>query len=104
MLAGGKLRPMGVRVKLGVSGQSVHNWAYTWHEQGVIGLLLKIGDKGRRATRTLSDEMVASVMLMTEARPEPGRRCSQVSVPNHLHRKLRNFSHDDLSFLSRRLK
>ncbi|KAG8148512.1 helix-turn-helix domain-containing protein [Burkholderia catarinensis] len=34
MLAGGKLRPMAVSTKLGVSGQSVYNWAHTWREQG----------------------------------------------------------------------
>ncbi|WP_175966511.1 helix-turn-helix domain-containing protein [Burkholderia sp. BCC0322] len=41
MLAGGKLRPLAVGAKLGVSGQSVYNWALTWREQGVIGLLVE---------------------------------------------------------------
>ncbi|KVW47310.1 helix-turn-helix domain-containing protein [Burkholderia ubonensis] len=64
MLAGGKLRPMAVGVRLRVSGQSVYNWAHTWREQGVIGLLVKIGHEGGRP-RALSDEMIASVEPLT---------------------------------------
>ncbi|KUY56368.1 MULTISPECIES: helix-turn-helix domain-containing protein [unclassified Burkholderia] len=68
MLAGGKLSPMTVAAKLGVSGQSVYNWAHTWREQGVIGLLIKIGHKGGRP-RALSDEMIAAVVRMASAEP-----------------------------------
>ncbi|WP_080432492.1 helix-turn-helix domain-containing protein [Burkholderia ubonensis] len=68
MLAGGKLRPMAVSEKLGVSGQSVYNWAHTWREQGVIGLLAKIGHKGGRP-RALSDEMIAAAVRIASAEP-----------------------------------
>ncbi|KVD59120.1 transposase [Burkholderia ubonensis] len=68
MLAGGKLRPMAVGAKLGVSGQSVYNWAHTWRDQGVIGLLIKIGHKGGRP-RALSDEMIAAVVRMASTEP-----------------------------------
>ncbi|HDR9512260.1 transposase [Burkholderia cepacia] len=68
MLAGGKLSPIAVSAKLGVSGQSVYNWAHTWREQGVIGLLIKIGHKGGRP-RALSDEMIAAVVRMASAEP-----------------------------------
>ncbi|WP_244110189.1 helix-turn-helix domain-containing protein [Burkholderia ambifaria] len=68
MLAGGKLRPMAVGEKLGVSGQSVYNWAHTWREQGMIGLLVKIGHKGGRP-RALSDEMIAAVVQMASVEP-----------------------------------
>ncbi|WP_155646796.1 helix-turn-helix domain-containing protein [Burkholderia territorii] len=68
MLAGGKLRPKAVGAKLGVSGQSVYNWAHTWRDQGVIGLLIKIGHKGGRP-RALSDEMVAAFVRMVSAEP-----------------------------------
>lgn len=68
MLAGGKLSAMAVGAKLGVSGQSVYNWAHTWREQGVIGLLIKIGHKGGRP-RALSDEMIAAVVRMASAEP-----------------------------------
>ncbi|MGC3030617.1 helix-turn-helix domain-containing protein, partial [Burkholderia sp. DN3021] len=68
MLAGGKLRPMAVGARLGVSGQSVYNWTHTWREQGVIGLLVKIGHKGGRP-RALSDEMIATVVRMASGEP-----------------------------------
>ncbi|WP_323123668.1 helix-turn-helix domain-containing protein [Burkholderia alba] len=68
MLAGGKLSPMAVGVKLGVSGQSVYNWAHTWPEQGVMELLIKIGDKSGRS-RALSDEMIGAVVRMASAEP-----------------------------------
>ncbi|KVP82172.1 transposase [Burkholderia ubonensis] len=68
MLASGKLRPVAVGAKLGVSGQSVYNWAHTWREQGVIGLLVKIGHKGGRP-RALSDEMITAVVRMASVEP-----------------------------------
>ncbi|OXJ21420.1 transposase [Burkholderia sp. HI2714] len=68
MLAGGKLPPMAVGAKLGVSGQSVYNWAHTWRDQGVIGLLVKIGHKGGRP-RALSDEMIAAAVRMASVEP-----------------------------------
>ncbi|CAH2904425.1 MAG: hypothetical protein PCALPYG88_7362 [uncultured Paraburkholderia sp.] len=49
MPAGDKLRSMGVHAKPDVRDQLVHNWAYTWREQGMIGLLVTTGHKGRRA-------------------------------------------------------
>ncbi|HHV7525565.1 TPA: helix-turn-helix domain-containing protein [Burkholderia orbicola] len=68
MLAGGKLSPMAVGAKLGVSRQSVYNWAHTWREQGVIGRLIKIGHKGGRP-RALSDEVIAAVVRVASAEP-----------------------------------
>ncbi|MEB2558818.1 helix-turn-helix domain-containing protein [Burkholderia cenocepacia] len=68
MLAGGKLSPMTVGAKLGVSGQSVYNWALTRREQGVIGLLIKIGNKGGRP-RASSDEMIAAVVCLVSTEP-----------------------------------
>ncbi|WP_063901152.1 helix-turn-helix domain-containing protein [Burkholderia ubonensis] len=68
MLVSGKLRPMAVGTKLGVSAQSVYNSAHTWREQGVIGLLVKIGHKGGRP-RALSDEMIAAVVRMESVEP-----------------------------------
>ncbi|WP_232440839.1 helix-turn-helix domain-containing protein [Burkholderia ubonensis] len=68
MLAGGKLRPMAVGAKLGVSGQSVYNWAHTSREQGVIGLLAKIGHKGGRP-RAMNDEMIAAAIRLASTEP-----------------------------------
>ena len=68
MLAGGKLSPMAVGAKLGVSGQSVYNWAHTWRNQGVIGLLAKIGHKGGRP-RAMNDEMIAAAIRLASTEP-----------------------------------
>jgi transposase len=68
MLAGGKLRPMAIGAKLGVCGQSIYDWAHTWREQGVIGLLVKIGHRGGRP-RALSDEMIAAVVCTASVEP-----------------------------------
>lgn len=68
MLASGKLRPMAVGAKLGMSGQSVYNWAHAWREQGVIGLLAKIGHKGGRP-RAMTDEMIATAMELASTEP-----------------------------------
>lgn len=48
-----------IALKLGVSGQSVYNWAHAWREHGVCGLL--IGHKGGRP-RALSEAMLATAM------------------------------------------
>ncbi|RQT73134.1 helix-turn-helix domain-containing protein [Burkholderia cepacia] len=68
MLASSQLRAVAVGAKLGVSAQSVYNQAHSWREQGVIGLLVKIGHKGGRP-RVLSDEMVAAFVRMASVEP-----------------------------------
>ncbi|RQR48233.1 transposase [Burkholderia sp. Bp9126] len=68
LMLGGGLRPMAVGAKLGVSSQSVYNWAHTWREQGVIGLLAKIGHKGGRL-RAVNDEMIAVAIRLVSTEP-----------------------------------
>ena len=67
MLAGGKFRPAAIGERLGVSAQSVYNWAHIWRGQGIPGLLLRVGHKGGRP-RVLSEEMVASAVDIASTR------------------------------------
>lgn len=59
LLLGRELKLTEIALKLGVSGQSVYNWAHAWREHGVCGLL--IGHKGGRP-RALSEAMLATAM------------------------------------------
>ncbi|WP_232444822.1 helix-turn-helix domain-containing protein [Burkholderia ubonensis] len=52
--------------KLGVSDQSIYNWARAWREQGVVGLL--VGHKGGRS-RALPDEMADAATQFAQAKP-----------------------------------
>jgi len=55
MLLGRKVKLTEIASKLGVSGQSVYNWAHAWHDKGVCGLL--VGHKGGHPL-ALSDAMI----------------------------------------------
>ncbi|MFT4434629.1 helix-turn-helix domain-containing protein [Caballeronia sp. 15715] len=57
LLLGRRVKLTEIASKLGVSGQSVYNWAHAWREQGVCGLLT--GHKGGRP-RALSEGMLAT--------------------------------------------
>jgi transposase len=57
LLLGRRVKLTEIASKLGVSGQSVCNWAHAWREQGVCGLLT--GHKGGRP-RALSEGMLAT--------------------------------------------
>jgi transposase len=57
LLLGRRVKLTEIASKLGVSGQSVYNWAHAWREQGVCGLLT--GHKGGRP-RALSEAMLAT--------------------------------------------
>ncbi|KVG81699.1 hypothetical protein WJ36_13975 [Burkholderia ubonensis] len=61
-----KVRPAEVAAKLGVSDQSIYNWARAWREQGVVGLL--VGHKGDRP-RALPDEVVDAAAQFAQAEP-----------------------------------
>jgi transposase len=57
LLLGRRVKLTEIASKLGVSGQSVYNWAHAWREHGVCGLLT--GHKGGRP-RALSEGMLAT--------------------------------------------
>ena len=57
LLLGRRIKLTEIASKLGVSGQSVYNWAHAWREHGVCGLLT--GHKGGRP-RALSEGMLAT--------------------------------------------
>lgn len=61
ILVGRKMKPSDIALQLGVSGQSIYNWAHAWNNKGICGLL--VGHKGGRPL-ALSDAMV---MTATEA-------------------------------------
>jgi transposase len=64
MLLGRKVKLTAIASKLGVSGQSVYNWAHAWHDKGVCGLL--VGHKGGRPL-ALSDAMIATAIEAARA-------------------------------------
>ncbi|KVO40117.1 transposase [Burkholderia ubonensis] len=66
LMLASKVRPAEVAAKLGVSDQSIYNWARAWREQGVVGLL--VGHKGGR-TRALADEMVDAAAQFAQTEP-----------------------------------
>nr|WP_269764490.1 helix-turn-helix domain-containing protein [Burkholderia ubonensis] len=66
LMLASKVRPAEVAAKLGVSDQSIYNWARAWREQGVVGLL--VGHKGGRP-RALPDEMVDAAAQFAQAEP-----------------------------------
>ncbi|KVD55001.1 transposase [Burkholderia ubonensis] len=66
LMLASKVRPAEVAAKLGVSDQSIYNWARAWREQGVVGLL--VGHKGGRP-RALPDEMVDATAQFVQAEP-----------------------------------
>jgi len=57
MLLGRKTKLSEIAATLGVSGQSVYNWAHAWQKHGLCGLL--VGHKGGRP-RALSEAMIAT--------------------------------------------
>jgi transposase len=61
---GRKVKLTEVSEMLGVSGQSVYNWAHAWRKNGLCGLL--IGHKGGRP-RALSDVMIATAVEAARA-------------------------------------
>lgn len=98
MLAGGKLRPMAVADKLGVSGQSVYNWAHVWRKHGVIGLLARVGHKGGRP-RALNAEMVAAAVRMASAEP-----LTRAQIAQRLEAQFGTLPFEHLDTLSEALK
>ncbi|KVG89789.1 transposase [Burkholderia ubonensis] len=66
LMLASKVRPTEAAEKLGVSDQSIYNWARTWREQGVVGLL--VGHKGGRP-RALPDEVVDAAAQFAQAEP-----------------------------------
>ena len=64
MMLGRKIKLTEVAAQLGVSGQSVYNWAHAWRESGIFGLL--VGHKGGRP-RSLSEAMIATAVEAASA-------------------------------------
>src|ERR1700730_11651765 len=64
MMLGRKVKLTEMASKLGVSGQSVYNWAHAWHDQGVCGVL--VGHKGGRP-RALSNAIVGTAVEAARA-------------------------------------
>jgi transposase len=98
MLADGKLRPMAIGEKLGVSGQSVYNWAHVWRKRGVIGLLARVGHKGGRP-RAMSAAMVAAVVRMVSAEP-----LTRAQIAQRLEAEFGTLPFEHLDTLSAALK
>ncbi len=64
LMLGRKIKLTEVAKQLEVSGQSVYNWAHTWRESGVCGLL--VGHKGGRSC-ALSEAMIATAIEAANA-------------------------------------
>jgi transposase len=64
---GRRVKPKVIAEQLGVSGQSVYNWAHAWRDSGVCGLLGSGRNGGR--PRALSEDMVATAMEVVRAEP-----------------------------------
>lgn len=66
LLLGRKDKPKAIAGQLGVSDQSVYNWAHAWREGGVCALMG--GHNGGRP-RALSEVMVATALEVARAEP-----------------------------------
>jgi len=73
MLLGRKMKLSEIAATLGVSGQSVYNWAHAWRDHGLCGLL--VGHKGGRP-RALSETMIATA---TEAARSESMTLKQIA-------------------------
>ena len=74
MLLGRKTKLSEIAATLGVSGQSVYNWAHAWHDRGLCGLL--VGHKGGRP-RALSETMIATAVEAARAESMTLKQISQ---------------------------
>jgi transposase len=82
LMLGRKLKPTEIAAQLGVSGQSVYNWAHTWREEGIGGLLLRVGHKGGRP-RALSEAMVTTALQAASAEPLTRAQIAQRIEADH---------------------
>lgn len=73
LLLGRKVKVTEIVARLGVSDQSLYNWAYDWRERGLH--CLDAGHKGGRP-RVLSDAMIATAI---EAAQSESRTLKQIA-------------------------
>ena len=66
LLLGRKIKPKVIAGQLGVSDQSVYNWAHAWRDDGICALMG--GHNGGRP-RALSEAMVATALEVARAEP-----------------------------------
>jgi transposase len=80
MMLGRKIKLTEVASQLGVSGQSVCNWAHAWRESGICGLLG--GHKGGRP-QALSEAMIATAIEAASAELMTLRQIAQRVEETH---------------------